>query len=351
MNDPTLANDAASQSEPPETRWIGIDVGGANIKAADTAGWTSAEPFALWKHPERLADQLRQQLPAPTATTRYALTMTGELADCFADRPQGVRQIVDAVAEATQTEASTGVDPLRVYSLDGQWLRADEAKSNPDDVAAANWHATASYAARYLGDNETGLMIDIGSTTTDLIAIDSRGVPTSSRTDFDRLERSELLYLGVGRTPLCAVTSTLPFRGREVAVMAEFFATTDDCFLVLGRTAAMPEDCDSADGKPRTVQHSTNRIARMIGLDHRTFTLDDAVAASEHIEAILKDRITTGITNVAGDASTWVIAGHGDWLLPESVARQISLAQELGAERSRVGPAYALACLAEARFA
>ncbi|QDV70252.1 Hydantoinase/oxoprolinase [Rosistilla carotiformis] len=351
MNDAMLAQAAASKSEPPDMRWIGIDVGGANIKAADTSGWTCAEPFALWKYPERLADQLRQLLPTPTAATRYALTMTGELADCFVDRPQGVRQIVDAVAEATQLKASAGVDPLRVYSLDGQWLRADEAKSSPDDVAAANWHATASYAARYLGDNETGLMIDIGSTTTDLIAVDSRGVPTSSRTDLDRLERSELLYLGVGRTPLCAVTSTLPFRGREVPVMAEFFATTDDCFLVLGRTAAMPEDCDSADGKPRTVQHSINRIARMIGLDHRTFTLDDAIVASKHIEAILKDRIAAGIAEVASDASAWVIAGHGDWLLPESVARQISLAQELGVERSRVGPAYALACLAESRFA
>ncbi|QDS89747.1 Hydantoinase/oxoprolinase [Rosistilla ulvae] len=351
MNDAMLAQAAASKSEPPDMRWIGIDVGGANIKAADTSGWTSAESFALWKYPERLADQLRQLLPTPTAATRYALTMTGELADCFLDRSQGVRQIVDAVVEATQLKASAGVDPLCIYSLDGQWLRADEAKSSPDDVAAANWHATASYAARYLGDNETGLMIDIGSTTTDLIAIDSRGVQTRSRTDVDRLERSELLYLGVGRTPLCGLTSSLPFRGRDIPVMAEFFATTDDCFLVLGRTAAMPENCDSADGKPRTVENSVNRIARMFGLDHRSFTFDDAVLASNQIEAILKDRIATGIAKVASDSSAWVIAGHGEWLLPKSVARQISLTQELGAERSRVGPAYALACLAEATFA
>lgn len=328
-------------------RWIGIDVGGANIKMADAVGWTAAEPFALWKQPEQLAGQLRRMLPDADATTRYALTMTGELADCFADRQVGVAYIIDAVNEAI----CGNEDALRVYGLDSQWLGAAEAQDRPDDVAAANWHATASYAARGLAADEVGLMIDIGSTTTDLIPINSSGVTTRARTDFDRLVQNQLLYFGVGRTPLCAIAATLPFRGREVHVMAEHFATCDDCFLVLGRTEPAATDCASADGQPRTVEHSVNRIARMIGLDRRNFCLDDALVAARSIEAMLKVRLAAAIHQVADDATVWFIAGHGDWLVPDSDCRRVAMQQTLGAAQSRVAPAFALACLAQARFA
>ena len=36
------------------TRWIGLDIGGANIKAAHIAGPARSVPFEVWKRPDEL---------------------------------------------------------------------------------------------------------------------------------------------------------------------------------------------------------------------------------------------------------------------------------------------------------
>ena len=38
--------------------WLGIDIGGANLKAADGRGWARSVPFALWRQPKMLAETL-----------------------------------------------------------------------------------------------------------------------------------------------------------------------------------------------------------------------------------------------------------------------------------------------------
>ena len=38
--------------------WLGVDIGGANLKAADGRGWAQSVPFALWRDPQGLAEAL-----------------------------------------------------------------------------------------------------------------------------------------------------------------------------------------------------------------------------------------------------------------------------------------------------
>ena len=45
----------------------------------------------------------------------------------------------------------------------------------------------------------------------------------------------------------------------------------DDVRLVMGLVAEDSRDFDTADGKPRTCEMSVNRLAKMIGLDWRSF--------------------------------------------------------------------------------
>ena len=67
---------------------LAFDVGGANLKAADGLGRVHAETFELWRRSGELAARL-----TAIATTwhpeRIVATMTGEIADCYADRPAG----------------------------------------------------------------------------------------------------------------------------------------------------------------------------------------------------------------------------------------------------------------------
>ncbi len=66
-------------------RILGLDIGGANIKLATADGVTVSLPFALWKQPELLKSTLVDAAQGDFASPGVvALTMTAELADCFA---------------------------------------------------------------------------------------------------------------------------------------------------------------------------------------------------------------------------------------------------------------------------
>src|SRR6202030_2937868 len=104
----------------------------------------------------------------------------------------------------------------------------------------------------------SGLLIDVGSTTTDVIPLSGgRAVPRGV-TDAARLQTSELVYTGARRTPVCALV--------HEGVAAELFATTLDVYLTLG---AFAEDSstDTADGRPATRPRAHARLARMRGGD------------------------------------------------------------------------------------
>src|SRR5690606_8142552 len=106
------------------------------------------------------------------------------------------------------------------------------ARADAGAVAAANWMATATVVAQVFRE---GLLLDVGSTTTDIVPVSDGRVAASGRTDLDRLGAGELVYTGVLRTPVCAIARTAPFRGRRLRMAAEYFAIAADVHLWLGR--------------------------------------------------------------------------------------------------------------------
>src|SRR5438045_2140476 len=125
---------------PPRT--LGLDVGGANLKAAHTDGTARSWPFALWKRPNDLAAELCGLLAGLPPFDRLAVTMTGELCDCFATKSEGVRHILDAVA------AVAGPTPVDVWRTDGSFTDLAGARADPLPAAAANWLALATWAGQ-----------------------------------------------------------------------------------------------------------------------------------------------------------------------------------------------------------
>src|SRR5438128_2667752 len=114
---------------------LGLDIGGANLKAAHTDGSARSVPFALWRNPAGLADALRDLVRSMPRADRLAVTMTGELCDCFEDRRAGVSTILDAV------EAVAKDVPLHVWRTDGAFATVAEARRAPLATASANWLA------------------------------------------------------------------------------------------------------------------------------------------------------------------------------------------------------------------
>ena len=214
---------------------LGLDIGGANLKAAHSRGGGRTVPFALWKKPQGLTAALRELIALMPPHDLLAVTMTGELCDCFTSKREGVEAILDSVHDVA------GRVPVRVWTTYGHFLPIQEARQEPLRVAAANWLAAASLAGHY-ANTGAALYLDIGSTTTDIIEL-WKGKPVPSAwTDVDRLKWDELVYTGTRRTPVCALL------GPKVA--AELFATTLDVYLVLGLIPEDEEDCNTADGRP-----------------------------------------------------------------------------------------------------
>ncbi len=256
----------ASRPEAPP-RVIGWDVGGAHLKAClmesghvvDVAQW----PCALWQGMARLDEAIAAALErwphALDATTRHAATMTGEMVDLFADREQGVERLAAALAESLGPS-------LRLYAGTTRFVPPHEARRHWRAIASANWQATGAWLAARVGD---ALLLDIGSTTTDVIALRGGRVMTQGLDDAARLASGELVYHGVVRTPLCAFGACVSFEGAAVNVMNEFFATAADVYRTTGELDPAHDQDATADGQGKDPAATGRRLARMIGRDAR----------------------------------------------------------------------------------
>jgi probable H4MPT-linked C1 transfer pathway protein len=248
----------------------GWDLGGAHVKLAVLTCAGALErvvqvPCELWLGLDRLEAALLTAAAGIGAEAVHAVTMTGELADLFEDRRAGVAAIADTFRRTLRTErilvfAGSGFVP--VHAAGERWA----------DVASANWLATASLVARLL---PSALVIDVGSTTTDIVVVAQGDVDAQGRDDFARLAREELVYTGVARTPVMAIAQRVPFAGEWVGVMAEYFATMADVYRITGELDLAFDQHRTADGRGKSKEESMRRLMRMIGLDFEPAVAQD----------------------------------------------------------------------------
>lgn len=334
---------------------LGLDIGGANLKAAtpNPGGRGVSVPFALWKQPDRLPAALAQLVAQFDGVQEFAVTMTGELCDCFETKEAGVNAIVSAVLNVSRSW------PVRFWTTTGTFVNSNQARADWNAVAAANWHALATFAGAY-NPRGTCVLVDVGSTTTDVIPILDGQPWTQGKTDTERLRYQELVYTGVRRTPLCAL---LP----PGETCAEFFATTLDAHLLLGNIGGDPIDLDTADGRAAIKSCAHARIARMIGGDGPTVseaeTLRIATLATDRqFELVraaveLQTRRALGLLSASIGTRRWAItSGSGEFLARRAVQSLranfhdvLSLGDRLGPGLSECAPAFAVATLAKER--
>jgi probable H4MPT-linked C1 transfer pathway protein len=332
----------------------GWDVGGVNTKVAHVDAGRIASvcgrPFELQRAPDRLVTLLRELAseagcPAGAADVLHAVTMTAELSQMFRTKREGVAFVLDAI------ESAFPASPISVFAVDGRFLAPADARAEPLAVAAANWSATAHLVAR---DHPDSLLIDVGTTTTDIIPIVGGRVAAQGRTDPGRLASGELVYTGALRTPAEAIASEIPLRGETVGVSAEGFAIAGDAHLWRGDLVPADYTVPTPDGRPATREFAGERLARVICADREM--LDEA-AISLVAEALARaqvQRITAAIRRVVARHPSLEVAvttGLGAFLA-DAAARAaglavVPLANELGDAAARFAPAAAVALLGD----
>lgn len=290
---------------------VGLDIGGANLKAAHSDGPCRTRPFAIWQSPETLDDELRTLIDDWLPCRALAVTMTAELADCFAAKAEGVDRILASV------ETLAGEIPVAVWQTGGEFVPPKFAREFPLLAAAANWHALATFVGR-MSPVGRSLLIDIGTTTCDIIPIEN-GVPMpAGRTDLERLQSGELVYSGIRRTPLCALAHSVPLGEAYVQLAAELFATTLDVYLLTGDIPEDPSDCGTANGQAATVEAAHDRVARAICGDCLEVSLEEARGIARFLADVQQQRLAGALKRVLAGSGTPVesvlIAGSGSFL-------------------------------------
>nr|WP_240158815.1 hydantoinase/oxoprolinase family protein [Burkholderia sp. Ax-1724] len=364
---------------------FGWDVGGAHVKVSRVDGGGAVRDVVQWAcplwqgldHLERTIDLVFERWPqARSPAARHAVTMTGEMVDLFADRAAGVRAIVATLERRLGAQAgsrsgeqpgallnlpssspsgslsdspltlpsdsslnslsdSPSRSPLSFYAGAAGWLAAEACAVHWRHVASANWLATANWVATRLAD---AVLVDIGSTTTDIIPIVGGRVVARAATDAGRLASGELVYHGVVRTPLCGVAHRIEFDGVTVNVMNEWFATTADVYRLTGELDPLHDVQPSADQGPKTEAASRARLARMIGRDAHEAAPDAWLRFAQRWRALQLSEIGANLRRVAAAhpalvevAAPLVGAGCGRFLVTALAREQAREFLDFGA--------------------
>jgi (4-(4-[2-(gamma-L-glutamylamino)ethyl]phenoxymethyl)furan-2-yl)methanamine synthase len=241
---------------------IGWDIGGAHLKGARAENGRIVDAVQVaspLRHGiEALDRAFAQAKPKLGSADRHVCTMTGELADSFACRAEGVAQLAAAAVRALEPE------PLALYAGRAGWVAPQAAHRHVEDIASANWHATAALIAKR---KNFALLIDMGSTTTDLVPIAAAAIAARGYTDAERLACGELVYTGLVRSFVMAVAERAPVAGNWTALVNENFATMADVHRLLDQLPEGADQMATADGRAKTVAASRARLARMVGRD------------------------------------------------------------------------------------
>lgn len=337
-------------------RVVGLDIGGANVKAADGEERALVRPFPLWKEPARLAAVLAGTLAAFEPADLIAVTMTAELADCFRTKAEGVAAVLRAVEQAV------GAAPVFVWQTGGEFVTPDVAREIPLLVAAANWHALATWAGR-IAPQQKALLIDVGTTTADLVPLLGGAPVPRGMTDLERLQAGELVYTGVRRTPVCAVAHSVPFRDRHCPLAAELFATMLDVYLLTGDIPEDPADFDTANGRPATKDCARDRLARMLCADCSEVANDELEEIARFLADVQRQRIAAAAARVLvseeGECRCVILSGSGTFLADRAAeslpqlrsAERIRLSELLATDIAASACAFAVARLAAERLA
>lgn len=258
---------------------IGIDVGGANLKIVDESG-VHIHYCPLWKESD-----LAEIISTYAGRENAAVVMSGELADGFITKSEGISYIVDAVLQTFPDAVFYGTDAKL------------HMKACPQ-LAAANWLASVDLLRRTYPD---GMMLDIGSTTADIVPF-SQFTRLIGMTDTLRLQQGYLVYTGMLRTPVAALAHSAEIGGIMTPFSTEYFACSGDAHFVLGHIGFEEYSSATPDGKEVSREACLRRLARMVCADLEEIGEEGALHIAESFWAAQRDLVCTAVEKVRKDA-------------------------------------------------
>lgn len=349
--------------------FIGLDIGGANIKAVKLRvreGSLSIESIERIYNPiwvlgresvENVLTKLKNSFLQADREYVVSTCITAELSDVFKNKHEGVNYIVNTVENVFHDAV------LRLYvSTDMKLVDAKTAFNSYLSIAAANWAASAWLLEKLAEEKwlKNAIFIDIGSTTTTIIPVVNGKAVVRGKTDPEKLVYGELVYTGVLRTNVCAVVDRVPYKGFWARVSSERFALSGDVHMALGFIRSEDYTTETADGRGKGFEEAVARLSRVPCADNIMLSKQEVVEIARYIfeaqvfkvfEALMQIRSWLASLGIGLDSFKVIVAGIGKHLAIEACRRAgfrefIDIDDVVGKKISSVLPAYAAALMA-----
>ena len=209
----------------------GMDIGGVNFK-------TSCVEFNDWSDFKQSSSSHKISLPFFfVPELRRFLSDEGKDADVLGVTgtaeltPVLFPRLSDGVVSVAEKIGGYFKGEIFWMGLSGELIENNDAIANPYEVTAANWVASALVVGRLV--ERDCILVDVGSTTTDVIPILSGKPETIGKYDYERLASSELVYTGALYSNARLVDEIL-VDGRKTRTANESFSSIADAHCILG---------------------------------------------------------------------------------------------------------------------
>ncbi len=328
---------------------IGWDIGGANIKATflrkengrvkDTR--TTVEYFPMWRDFEKLGNMLSllyERVGGNNDVDGVGLTMTAELSDAYRTKREGVAHVLKCAEEVF-----AGL-PVYVLDVNGTLRSVEAARSDPLEIAAANWVATGWLVAHLI---RTCVVVDVGSTSTSIIPIINGRVSAVGKTDLEKLMAGELVYTGCLRTNVAAIVRSVLLRNSKIRVSSELFAQSGDVHLILGNICEGDYSTETADGRGKTREEALARLARVVCADTEILYEKEIEEMAKYVHERQVEQVVDGLREVYSRVKSLtdstvpvVVTGLGRTFLAEIAARKIGADEVVELEKLCLGDAF-----------
>lgn len=262
---------------------LGLDIGGANTKAAlikfDTSiileSFSLIEYFPFWEKTlkdipkmfKRIVESLIINNGLDLEDINFiSITITAELSDAFQTKKEGINTILNALEQVFDKEK------MYFINNENEFIDFKQVKSNPISVAAANWVSTSLFLGNFVPNC---ILIDAGSTTIDIIPILNSVPIAKGKNDIERLMNHELVYTGGLRATLPSITHYVPYKEKMIRISFEKFALISDVHRVLDYISETEYINDTADNRSKSLKDCYARLARMICMDLDSISMED----------------------------------------------------------------------------
>jgi len=338
---------------------LGLDIGGANTKAAFLKTQdatmqelrTAIEYFPIWKKGKDQLPKILEKLKkgvVKSAPDGVGVTITAELSDAYWTKKDGIDHVLDCVTEVF------GDVPTFVIDVEANLLPVKDARKKPFKVASANWAATGWMISQLINNC---IVVDVGSTTTSIIPVIKGKIAAEGRTDLEKLQNGELVYSASLRTNVAAIVDGIPVRGRVARVSSELFAQSGDVHLILGNIGEEEYTAETCDGRGKTRREAMARLARIVCADIGMLTEQEIVDMAKFVYDRQVEQISGGLEQVyerikpSLQEKRVVVTGLGRNFLARQAAENagfkdiINIEEYLGADAAVVSPSVGVALM------